>query len=342
MPTISESPAQARARCLFALVVWLVLLAMAHSGAELVSWLDIHYARTGTTVASGHSVDYYRTIFTFWVTLALLAPALGFYLFTRTGALNSYWRAFWTVSFLALLAHIGWAVLGLFHGDSVAIFHSREGETANPEKVIDQPILSILLTAWWGIDVLLAWLPCCEWPLVRLQRGALHFGIFLFTVVTALASVATWQVRVLTAVLVTVVLICFVLRIIVRESDSHSLLTALNVKGFQLLNLFVRWDRMPTFLAVANLGMLREVMRAKNLHDTSDIPVTNPANLRTTTPFRTDFLREREEDGQYNDLSKPTMGNSATNPTDVLNSSDFTQSNPSALRTQHPAFRGRS
>jgi hypothetical protein len=28
-------------------------------------------------------------------------------------------------------------------------------------------------------------------------------------------------------------------------------------------------------LAVANLGALREVLRAKNLHNTSDIPVTD-------------------------------------------------------------------
>jgi hypothetical protein len=72
---------------------------------------------------------------------------------------------------------------------------------------------------------------------------------------------------------------------------------------FQLLNLFVRWDKLPTFLAVTNLGALRELLRAKNLHNTSDIAVTEPKGLRPTVPFDPRYLCEREEDGQYNDLN---------------------------------------
>ncbi|NEV01059.1 peroxidase [Bradyrhizobium sp. UFLA 03-164] len=96
------------------------------------------------------------------------------------------------------------------------------------------------------------------------------------------------------------------------------------VKFFELLNRFVVWHRLPTFLAVANLGALREVLRAKNLHNTSDIAVSEPAGLRAVAPYDPLFLSEREEDGQYNDLSKPTMGNAA------FGGPDFTLSNQGA------------
>src|SRR5262249_49486392 len=98
----------------------------------------------------------------------------------------------------------------------------------------------------------------------------------------------------------------------------------LYVKLFEFLNLFVIWHRLPSFLAIANLGALREVLRAKNLHNTSDIPVTAQGGLRDLVPPDARFLSEREEDGQYNDLSKPTMGNAA------LGGPDFTLSNQGA------------
>jgi hypothetical protein len=77
-------------------------------------------------------------------------------------------------------------------------------------------------------------------------------------------------------------------------------------------------------VAVTNLGALREVLRARNLHNTSDIPVTEPQGLRPTVPFEPRFLSQREDDGQYNDLSKPTMGNA------ILGGPDFELSNPGA------------
>src|SRR5262249_41863117 len=126
------------------------------------------------------------------------------------------------------------------------------------------------------------------------------------------------------------VLTCFVLRLIVRESDPKSFLTALYVKAFQFLNLFLPWYKLPTFLAVTNLGALREVLRARNLHNTSDIPVTRREGERAKPPYETKYLAEREDDGFYNDLPKPAMGSASLNPDDPGNSSDFTQSTPGA------------
>jgi hypothetical protein len=152
----------------------------------------------------------------------------------------------------------------------------------------------------------------------------------MFFGATVLASKAGVVARCLGVAMFLIVMGCFLLRLIVRENDPKSLIAVAYVKSFEFLNLFVRWDKLPTFLAVINLGALREVLRAKNLHNTSDIPVTDPSGLRPATPFKPIYLCEREEDGLYNDLSKPTMGNSSLNPNDPLNSSDFTLSNPGA------------
>src|SRR5206468_2066073 len=93
MDTARESQGEARARFWFVFALFLVLMALAHGGAELKAWLDAR--APGTT---GHTVVYYRAIFTIWATIVLLTPALCFYIFSRAGAPNSYWRAFWTSS----------------------------------------------------------------------------------------------------------------------------------------------------------------------------------------------------------------------------------------------------
>jgi len=316
-----------RARFWFVFVLFVVLMALAHGAAELQALRDARSTVPGHTV---HTVVYYCVIFTIWATILLLTPALCFHVFSRSGAPNSYWRILWTFSYLAFLSHLYWSVFGTFDGDFAAIFHSREGEATNPERVVDHPGPDFFLAAWWGLDVLLAWLaPDRKW--VRVQRGAVHLLAFaMFFGAFVLAPKAGVVAHFLGITMAVAVLACFVLRMIVRENDPSSLVAVLYVKSFELLNLFIRWDKLPTFLAVSNLGALREVLRAKNLHNTSDIPVTNQVGVRPTVSFQPNYLCEREEDGQYNDLSKPTMGNASLNPDDPLNGSEFTLSNPGA------------
>src|SRR5262249_22185635 len=120
------------------------------------------------------------------------------------------------------------------------------------------------------------------------------------------------------------------LGLIVGENDQKSLTAVLYVKFFELFNLFVTWDKLPTFMAILNLGALREVLRQKNLYNTSDIAVTEPKGLRPTVPYDTRYLYEREQDWQFNDLSNPTMDNATLNPNDPLIGAKFTLSNPGA------------
>jgi hypothetical protein len=308
-----ESSGLSRARFWFACALFLVLMALALGGAELKARLDNQ---------AGLSVDYYRVIFTIWVATLLLTTALCFHIFSRSDAPNSYWRAFWTFGYLALLAHLYWAVFGTCHGDFAAIFHEKP---APPECIVDQPVPDFFLAAWWGLDVLLAWLVSDNLKWVRVQRGAVHLLAFaMFFGATVLAPKAGIVAHLLGILMLLVVIGSCLLRLIMSENDPKSLSAVLYVKSFQFLNLFIVWHKLPTWLAVLNLGALREVLRAKNLHNTSDIPVTSPSGVRPTVAPEARYLSEREEDGQYNDLSKPTMGNAS------LGGPDYTLSNPGA------------
>src|SRR4051812_32062683 len=145
--SIQETPGIARGRFLFVFVLFVVLMGLAHGLAELKGYLDTQWAvrlkvegaEAGTTRVL-HSTMYYRVIFTIWVTTALLTPALCFYVLLRRDGPQTYWRAFWTFSFLAFLAHFAWAFFGLFQGDWYEMFHSRAGVARDPEKVIERPL----------------------------------------------------------------------------------------------------------------------------------------------------------------------------------------------------------
>jgi hypothetical protein len=326
MDTPKEFPGQSRARFWFVFALFILLMGLAYSGAELQARLDAH-AAPGLPV---HTLLYYRVIFTIWVSIILLTPALCFHVFSRADAANSYWRAFWTFSYLAFVTHIYWSVFATFHLNWAEIFQSQAGIAVDPERVVEHPGPDLFLAAWWGLDVLLAWL-VQDHKWVRVQRGAVHLLAFImFFGAFTLVATASMVAHILGIAMFMAVVVCFLLSSIIRESDPKSLISVLYVKTFQFLNLFVVWHRLPTFLAVANLAALRDVLRAKNLHNTSHVAVTNPSGLRSTVPFRSAFLTEREEDGQYNDLSKPTMGNASVNTADPFNNSEFTLSNPGA------------
>jgi hypothetical protein len=298
----------------FACAVFVVLMATSHGVAMLEQRLN-----------PNPDGFYELVVFTIWACIFLLTPALCFHIFSRGAAPNSYWRAFWTFAYLALLVHLFWAYVGSCGGSIDAIYGIKAAIDRHPGCIVDHPSPDFFLAAWWGLDVVLAWLISDNIKWVRVQRGAVHLLAFvMFFGAFVLAEKAEIGARLLGILMAIIVITCLLIRLIVSENDPKSLLMVLYVKFFQLLNLFVVWHELPTFLAVANLGALREVLRAKNLHNTSDIPVTVSSGLRPLTPPDARFLSEREQDGQYNDLSKPTMGNAA------LGGPDFAFSNPGA------------
>jgi hypothetical protein len=305
MGPVQESPGTYRARWLFVAVLSLVLIGLAHGAAEVAAYLG------------GEPADPLRARFALWAAVLLVTPALGFYLLKRPGTSGGYWRPFWTFAYLAYVCHFLWSFVAPF---DVALFGTGRAAV--------YPALAALLALWWGLDVAL---PAPGSKAVEVPRGAVHFFAFAFLFGTTFLAPSAGPVdRLLGVLLALVVLSCSALRLLLRESDPTSLLTALYIKAFQVLNAFVPWHRLPTFLAAVNLGAFREVLRARNLHNTSDLPVTRPEGVRPTPPFEPAFAAEREPDGFYNDLSKPAMGSASLNPADPLDSSEFTHSIPGA------------
>src|SRR5580658_9133540 len=98
-PAKAAGPEKAYGRARFwpVFALFLVLLALAYAAAE---W----HARADP---SGHTVVFYRVIYSIWATILLLTPALCLYVLSPGAALlpkdagHPFWRSFWTVAYLA-------------------------------------------------------------------------------------------------------------------------------------------------------------------------------------------------------------------------------------------------
>src|SRR5215831_18634967 len=67
------------------------------------------------------------------------------------------------------------------------------------------------------------------------------------------------------------------------------------------INLFVRWDRLPTLIGAVNLSVFRDRLRAHNLYHTG-------YGIRTSADWSAGKERWRSADGSFNSLDHPRMG----------------------------------
>ncbi len=88
------------------------------------------------------------------------------------------------------------------------------------------------------------------------------------------------------------------------------------IRFFRRLNRHLQWYELPRWLSVlrtplglANLWVMRNVLRTENLHDTSMLPTSGQAPLPPAGP---DVMRWRTADGSFNDLRDPWMGRAGT------------------------------
>jgi len=314
----------------FVLALFLILMGLAHGWAELAHDKDAKLKKHRDAdradqiqkakdkgdpppvlpaVGPALTAVYFRIVFTIWVTLVLVTPAFCFYIMRRPDTTSNYWVLFWTFSYLAYLWHFFWAVFILFAGDFHEVLNSPQGANPNPEKVVDNPIPDLILTVWWGIDVLLAWIITYNNRLVQLQRGALQlFAFMAFFGASVLAAKAGLISHLLGLAMFLAATGFFALRVVVRQMDPQSFLGTLYIQTFVLINKFRPWHKLPTWLGLMNLAALREVLRAKNLHGTDPVPITNPAGRRPEPTIDGNDVRERTFDGYFNDVRKPEMG----------------------------------
>ena len=104
------------------------------------------------------------------------------------------------------------------------------------------------------------------------------------------------------------------------------------------------WSNVPKPIGLLVLIGLRNILRQRNLYDTSVLPTQNPAQ---PTGSAADALSGRTADGSYNDLQQPTMGMAGTrfgrniplsaayqeSPTDLLSPNPRTVSRELLTRT---------
>lgn len=286
----------------------------------LVGLAYVVAVRQSAAVPPPHDFSYFLATNALAVVIILVTPAFGLFILQRSGASLPGWLSFWTFAYLVYLLYIG-ASLSVGTGSGFI-----EGQRRVPAHL---PWIDWVLVVWWGLDVVLAFTVGGTTGPLRLGRGALHLILFAVLLVRWLESDA-WYLHALGILMVLAVLIFAIVRVVVVEFDRDSLAGRLFIGAFDVIDRFVPWHRLPTPLAVLNLAAFREVLRAKNLHNTSDIPVTRPENQTPIPRFEPRFLYERELDGHYNDLTKPAMGSASTNEDTTHDSMFFTKSHPGA------------
>jgi hypothetical protein len=271
-------------------------------------------------VSPQHIFAYYLATNTLAVVIILVTPAFGFFILQRSGTRLPGWLSFWVFAYLVYLVSV--VASGSLATESGTV--ANQAEIAGRASWIDW-----LVVVWWGLDVLVALTIGGTTGPLRLARGALHVVVFAVLLLKSLESDA-WYLHVLGIFMVLAALIFALLRVVVVEFDRNSLAGRVFIGAFDVVDRFIPWHRLPTPLAVLNLTAFREVLRAKNLHNTSDIPISRPENLAATPLFQSEFLYERHIDGYYNDLGKPAMGSARAREDATHDSMEFTHSNPGA------------
>jgi hypothetical protein len=184
-------------------VPFALLLAAAMMVPEAPQILDHHRA-----VYTIEALVYYRAIFSIWLTIAFLIPAeVLFFLPGDSARKRNYWLLCWTFGFLAYMVHFYYTVGVVFHG-SLREVYAKQGVVIATSN--------LLVTAWWGFDLLLAWLVRSDAKWIRVQRTLAHLYIPLTFFISAVV-IKRGFVRGLGIVMTVGILISIALRLIRRK-----------------------------------------------------------------------------------------------------------------------------
>lgn len=178
-------------------VPFALLLAAALVAPELPYILDHHRA-----VYNIDALTYYRAVYTIWLTMAFMIPALAlFFLPGESERKANYWLLCWTFGYLAFLVHFYYTVGGVFHW-SLREVYAKQGVMIATSNLLD--------TVWWGFDLLLAWFVSSRAGWIRVQRVLLHIYVpvtFFVSAVVIKTGFVRWLGLVMTAALVVSILL---------------------------------------------------------------------------------------------------------------------------------------
>jgi len=144
-----------------------------------------------------------RAVFAIWLSTLLMIPAACLYILRgESEARRRYSLLFWTFSYLAYLVH--------FYYTAFVIFGGVEGTFQNMRTWVAGT--NFFLTAWWTLDVLIAWIARPDRTWVRWERGLAISFIVLVYIVTELFLRPT-PIRYLGAALAALTLLCVLVRL---------------------------------------------------------------------------------------------------------------------------------
>ncbi|MGW3349029.1 peroxidase family protein [Nonomuraea rubra] len=94
----------------------------------------------------------------------------------------------------------------------------------------------------------------------------------------------------------------------VTPTPRRNLVVGALLRGaFGVVNRYVPWHRLPTWIGLLNVASIRQVLRRDNLIDT-EVRQAPPQPHPVPPPLDESLLTRRTYDGTYNDLSDPAMG----------------------------------
>jgi hypothetical protein len=148
-------------------------------------------------------LGFYRTVYTIWATAVLVTPALcAFTLPGDSQRKRNIWILFWTFSFIVYVVHMAYAIFSVYHG-SMKEFLAGQG--------VFPAIINVIFTAWWALDIYLAWFRDEGARWIRIERVVGHWFIGL----TFFASTVILKhgfINVIGGIMTAALLVCFMVR----------------------------------------------------------------------------------------------------------------------------------
>lgn len=192
METYDSSKGITLSQFTWTFVLFALLLTAALMVPELPQIIEHHRA-----VYTIEALVYYRAIYTIWLTIVFMIPALVLHFLPGDSpAKNNYWRLFWTFGFIAFMVHCYYTIGVIFHG-SLREVYAAQGFVIATSNLLDM--------AWWGFDLVLAWFVKSQAKWIRVQRTLAHIYIpftFFVSAVIIKHGVVRWLGIAMTAALV--------------------------------------------------------------------------------------------------------------------------------------------
>ena len=131
---------------------------------------------------------------------------------------SNYWLLFWTVSFVSYAVHVYFSFVLFFHG-SIQEFYSAQGALVATTNLV--------VTAWWLLDFLLAWLTDSSAGWILVERTVIKililFLFFLSTVILHAVDNKETVVIILGVLQALSVLVCWIIRLRAQKQSANTI-----------------------------------------------------------------------------------------------------------------------